>query len=75
MAKCVYCKNEVSSDRAMQICDSCGVKVWGPKMFQAILDCTKTEQEKGNMELGRVSESTDAGSIQELHKNLKDLRR
>jgi len=55
--KCVYCKGEVPHERAMEVCDRCGVKVWGAKMFQAILDNTNKEKEKGNMELGRVSES------------------
>jgi hypothetical protein len=54
MAKCVYCKGDVSDSRTMQICDKCGVKVWGPKMFKAILEGTETEKEKGNMELGQV---------------------
>ena len=57
-AKCVYCCSEVSSERAMQICDRCGIKVWGEKMFRAILSSTETEKEKGNMELGRVSETS-----------------
>lgn len=54
--KCVYCKKEVPSHRTMQICNDCGCKVWGPKMFEAILKGTDSEAEKGNMELGRVSE-------------------
>jgi len=57
-------------ERTMQICDCCGVKVWGEKMFKAILAGTDCEKEKGNMELGRVSESNDPGSIQELHKKI-----
>lgn len=56
-AKCVYCCSEISTDRTMQICDRCGIKVWGEKMFKAILSSTETEKEKGNMELGRVSEA------------------
>lgn len=68
--KCVYCKGEVPLERTMQICDSCGIKVWGKKMFGAILNSTNCEKEKGNMELGRVSEVGDAGSIQELHKKI-----
>lgn len=57
--KCVYCKGDVVSDRAMDVCDRCGVRVWGQKMFQAIIENTNREKEKGNMELGRVGEETN----------------
>jgi hypothetical protein len=40
----------------MDVCDKCGHKVWGPKMFQAIIEGTNSEMSKGNLELGRVSE-------------------
>jgi hypothetical protein len=73
--KCVYCKGEVPAERAMDVCNSCGRKVWGEKMFQAILDSTNSEMEKGNLELGRVSEgqmSSGAGEIQELHRKIQD---
>lgn len=54
--KCVYCKGNVPEERTMQICNGCGCKVWGPKMFEAILKGTDSESQKGNMELGRVGE-------------------
>jgi uncharacterized UBP type Zn finger protein len=60
-SKCIYCCSEISPDRTMQICDNCGIKVWGEKMFKAILNSTETEKEKGNMELGRVSETPIQG--------------
>jgi hypothetical protein len=75
--RCVYCKGEVPEARAMDVCNSCGRRVWGEKMFQCILDSTNSEMEKGNLELGRVSEShssSGAGEIQDLHKNLKDAQ-
>jgi len=54
--KCVYCKGSVPEERVMQICDKCGCKVWGAKMFEAILKGTNSEAEKGNLDLGRVGE-------------------
>lgn len=75
--RCVYCKGDVPEERAMDVCDRCGRRVWGDKMFQAILDSTNTEKEKGNLELGRVSEAANsgAGEIQEMHRMLKDSHR
>jgi uncharacterized protein with PIN domain len=59
MAKksCVYCRGEVPQERAMDVCDRCGRAVWGEKMFKTIVEGTNNEMEKGNMELGRVSEA------------------
>ena len=47
MRKCVYCSSEILDNRAMQICDRCGEKVWGKKMFDAIKKTTDEAQEKG----------------------------
>ena len=59
MAKknCVYCRGDVPQERAMDVCDRCGRAVWGEKMFKTIVEGTNNEMEKGNMELGRVSEA------------------
>ncbi|VVB80577.1 Uncharacterised protein [uncultured archaeon] len=54
---CVYCKGEVPSNRAMDVCDRCGRGVWGEKMFKTIIENTDTEMSKGNLELGRVGEA------------------
>ena len=50
MSKCVYCNAEISDDRSMQICDRCGEKVWGKKMFDAIKKTTDEAREKGDLE-------------------------
>jgi len=50
MAKrCVYCNQEISDTRALDVCDKCGVGVWGKKMFEAILQNMKEANEKGNL--------------------------
>jgi len=36
MKKCVYCKNMVSDDSAIDVCQRCGVGVWGQRMFDTI---------------------------------------
>ena len=35
--RCVYCGNELHDNRAVDVCDKCGVGVWGKKMFDAII--------------------------------------
>jgi len=47
--KCVYCNQEISDKRSLDVCDKCGVGVWGKKMFEAILQNMKEADEKGNL--------------------------
>lgn len=50
MRKCVYCDVEILDGRSMEICDICGEKVWGRKMFDAIKKVTNEERDKGNLD-------------------------
>jgi hypothetical protein len=54
--KCIYCKTDISQDSVIDFCERCGVGVWGEKMFKTIVQSMTTEKEKGNMELGQVSQ-------------------
>ena len=54
MKKCVYCRGEIMDDRAVDVCDRCGVGVWGPKMFKAIRDGMDNAREKGDLMQGSV---------------------
>jgi hypothetical protein len=53
--KCIYCSKEISIDSVVDVCENCGVGVWGPKMFQAIKDNMGNAKEKGNLYQGSVS--------------------
>jgi len=35
--RCVYCKSDIYDDRSLDVCNNCGLKVWGERMFNAIL--------------------------------------
>lgn len=60
MAKrCIYCSTGIDSDSVVDMCKGCMHKVWGPKMAAAIVEGMEREKGKGNMELGRVSETSD----------------
>ncbi|MBI2043127.1 hypothetical protein HYT25_01945 [Candidatus Pacearchaeota archaeon] len=36
MTKCLYCKKELFEKKGIDVCDSCGIGVWGRRMFEAI---------------------------------------
>jgi hypothetical protein len=44
MAKCTYCKCSLPNGTLFEVCDPCGIKVWGPKMFRTI----KANMEEAN---------------------------
>ena len=47
--KCIYCGAEISDDRSLTVCNRCGIKVWGEKMFNAILQNMETAKENGDL--------------------------
>ncbi len=50
MRRCVYCNSDIHDSRSMEICDRCGEKVWGKKMFDAIKKNTDEARDKGDLE-------------------------
>ena len=59
MKNCIYCRCEISEGSVVDICKKCMYQVWGPKMAEAIVSSMEKEKEKGNMELGRVSDTNN----------------
>ena len=55
MSKCVYCKSEIDDGRAVDVCTPCGHSIWGPKMFQAIIDNMSHARETGDLYQGSVA--------------------
>jgi len=49
MGKCIYCKSEITDDRAIDVCDKCGVGVWGEKMFKTIVKNMSDARNSGNL--------------------------
>jgi len=54
--KCVYCGCKIDDECVVDVCERCGVGVWGPKMFKAILDSMGNAREKGDLYQGLVNE-------------------
>lgn len=55
MAKCVYCKGQIEDNRAVDVCDRCGVGVWGEKMFKAIIQNMGDAKTKGDLNQGLIN--------------------
>lgn len=55
MGKCVYCKGNIEDDRAVDVCDMCGRKVWGDKMFSAIKNSMGNAKSRGDLEQGSIN--------------------
>ena len=55
MGRCVYCKTEINDERAVDVCDMCGRRVWGDKMFNAIKENMGSSRERGDLNQGLVS--------------------
>lgn len=47
--KCVYCRQDLQDKRAIDVCDKCGVGVWGHRMFNAILQGMNKADERGDL--------------------------
>ena len=47
--KCMYCSREITDNREIEVCEVCGIGVWGPNMFNAIKNNMRQAREKGNI--------------------------
>ncbi len=49
MKKCMYCKNKLSEEAVIEVCDRCGLGVWGANMFNTIKRNMQEAHEKGDI--------------------------
>jgi len=61
--KCMYCGREIPENSVLTVCEICGQKVWGMKMFNAIKQNMEEARDKGDL--------CHNGSFTEIENNLK----
>lgn len=59
--KCIYCGREVDSNCVIDFCEICGKKVWGEKMFRAIIQ--NMEQARNNGDLCHMNNPNEPVKI------------
>ncbi len=47
--KCIYCRKDINEDSVMDVCESCGIGVWGKKMFYTIVKKMEDAREKDDL--------------------------
>ena len=53
---CVYCKRQLEDNSIIDVCNLCGNKVWGEKMFSAIIGNMQKAKDIGDLYQGSVSD-------------------
>ena len=54
MKKCVYCKIDLKEDSVIDVCERCGVGVWGEKMLKTIVRSMQDAESRGSLMQGSV---------------------
>lgn len=55
---CIYCKTEINEASVLDVCDRCGIGVWGEKMFNAIRANMEKARDVGDLFQGSVTSNS-----------------
>lgn len=64
MKKCIYCKKDIAEENIVDFCEDCGKRVWGEKMFNAIIKNMEEARKRGNL----CHMEPDSFNVEELRK-------
>jgi len=53
--KCIYCKKELDDSSVIDVCERCGIGVWGEKMFKAIVKNMENSLAAGDLFQGSIT--------------------
>jgi len=56
MKRCIYCKVDIEDMSVVDVCNRCGVGVWGEKMFKAIVMNMEKSRDAGDLYQGSVTD-------------------
>lgn len=54
MGKCVFCSIELPDNRVIEICDQCGISMYGAKTFKATIQNMEQAKIRGDLDQGFV---------------------
>lgn len=57
MKKCIYCSIELNSETVVDVCQRCGIGVWGEKMFSTIIQNMERARDVGDLHQGSVTDA------------------
>ncbi len=53
MKKCIYYKKQLPDESVIDFCETCGVGVWGERMFRAIVKNMEEAKSRGDLQQDR----------------------
>jgi hypothetical protein len=66
MVKCVFCNIDILDNRSMEICDKCGISVWGLKQWNNIKKTTDEARDKGDLCLFKEQEENPDRGLKDI---------
>lgn len=63
MKNCIYCKKEIEINSVVDVCNQCGIQVWGEKMFKTIVKNMEQARDVGDLYQGSVTDESASNRL------------